>query len=216
MEVRFTKHFFTVLVVFVLLLFLSGFILGRVTQKTQLSDVDSFLKQSDLKLQSYVLEQYFLEEFDTSVCSVSRERLQDLATQLGTIGRQLARDDTLDQIPPIEYDYLKRNYHLTQIRFYLQSKQLKEECGLDPNVILFFYNPDDAASTAQGLILDELVEELGITVLAVQAKYSDDIAFIESHFDLEKTPTLIIDYNSKLEGYKTLDELRSYMAARTA
>lgn len=201
------KHFFVILLIFVILIFMSGFIFGRVTQSTELSEVEIFIKESELNTRSYVLEQDLLSENEEISCSISQERLNNLASRTSTLGQKLDDQDQVGSISKEDYDYLKRRYHLDQMRLYVQTKQHYDSCPGSKTPILFFYTPSSESSLEQGEILDQVVENKDLTVLAIQYDYSPDLEFVQTYFGITTTPSLVINYDTKVVGLTGYDNI---------
>tara|TARA_Y100000310_G_scaffold326401_1_gene391251 strand:- start:25 stop:654 length:630 start_codon:yes stop_codon:yes gene_type:complete len=199
------------MLIFVILVFTAGFISGRATQKTALTEIDTFLKESELNTRSYLLEQTLLSESGSEGCPIAEERMGELSQQLGTIGRRLTEEEERQTISEDDFEYLKRTYHLHQIRFYIQAKKLAEECDSGKPLVLFFYSKPHPSSEKQGEVLDRLVEEYDIEVIAVEVGFSSDLNFIELYHEINRAPTLIVNFEDKLVGFQDYETLKSFL-----
>ena len=57
--------------------------------------------------------------------------------------------------------------------------------------------------------MDSLVANYDIQVFAVEYNYSKELSFVEEYYNISNTPTLIIDYDSKMEGITTYDQIKA-------
>ena len=108
-----------------------------------------------------------------------------------------------------------KSYFLLEIKGYILVNQLKEDCDLQNDVILYFYMPDDSTSELQGYVLDNLVQASNGTLDVFSINKDFDDPAIESltiYYNITSSPTLVINGKVK-EGYtnylgiqKILDE----------
>ena len=108
------------------------------------------------------------------------------------------------------YEELRREYFLLEMRTYTFLYQLKEECGYNINLILFFYDIDDSDSERQGYVLDSLARgNKDLHIFSFDREFENDAAIntFRSHYNITKSPSLIINNDIKKEGFISLGEL---------
>lgn len=193
-----SKQYFLVNVLLIVIVFFVGIFVGDALNKPSAS-IDKLLKQSELSAESFIVEQALFEEFDAS-CDLAEKRLAVLSGDLWRLGNLLKGPTAKGDLGSVEYDFLKRKFHLMQIKTYTLYKQLKENCGSIPNIVLFYFSQTDENSEAQGKILDDLVKDYNLKVFAVEFNYSADLMFLEEFYDVNSTPTVIVNFESKLSG----------------
>lgn len=186
----------------VLLAFSIGFTIGKKTSNPELTEATELLKENELNMQSLTVEQQLLTIGD---CQTTKARMQQLSQELYSLGKLLT-EKTESQIGKQNYNFLKRRYHLMQIRTYLLYNQIQERCKTGENVVLFYYGNNDE-SQQQGKILDQLVQNYDIRVFAIEYNYSKELNFQETYYGIDKTPYLIINYKTKMPGLTSYDQL---------
>ena len=205
-----TKKVFGLSIIFTTLIFVAGIFAGFGLDKLRTTDVFSDLQESELKAQSFAIEQEFLEKISDYDCDLATGRLSLMSKELGTLGNNLISYEKNSLFKKDDYDYLVRKYFLQEIRTYTLFEELKKKCNLDNDLILFFFDPEDDVSARQGNVLDVLVEtNQNVSVFALNAKYENDptLNTAKAYYNISVTPTLIINDKIKKEGLIGKEEI---------
>jgi len=196
--------FTTVLLVAVV--FTIGVVLGNTWRSAEASEISKILRQSELDAESFLVEQELFESFETN-CALAEKRLSSLSGELWKLGKVLGASDAQEKLGDQDYNFLKRKYHLMQIRTYILDRKLQTDCGSKTNIILFYFRRQNPASEQQGRILDELVAEYNLHVFAIEYKYSKELEFLEDYYDISSTPTLVINFKNTMSGLATKEQI---------
>ncbi len=186
--------------------FAIGIIAGNAWQSSRSNEVTKILRQSELDAESFIVEQELFESFETN-CALSEKRLSALSEELWKLGKVLGASDAKEKLGAENYDFLKRKYHLMQLRTYIVDKKLQTDCGSKTNTILFYFKQSDESSEQQGKILDELVDTYDIHVFAIEYQYSNEMEFMEDYYEITSTPTLVVNFQHKLPGLVSKEQL---------
>jgi len=178
-----------------LVVFVSGLLLGRSLCNSDFTSIDRYIKDSELNTESYLIEQALIENIDD--CNFAEQRVDKMSQELANIGRTLSRDNAKSELGN-NYDTLKRKFHLTQIKTYLIVNKLAERCELN-DVVLFYYDSNED-SKKQGVILDDLVENNNIKVFAIEYNYSAELNFLEEYYNITQAPSVVVNFETKLDG----------------
>ena len=191
-------------------IFILGVLVGYGVDWWRTGDVLGTIRMSELDAQSYQIEQEFFDTFGQYECELSSKRLTELAHELGELGYYLVSFEKRSVFKKQDYDYLLRKYLLLEIRTYTLLMKVKENCGSDDIIILYFFDPGDAVSERQGRVLDVLVKEYdNLSVFSINEGYHGDLilANVREHYGVESTPTLIINGDLKRDGFVDKEEL---------
>lgn len=189
----------------VCIVFVIGVILGN-SWNTGQTEISKTLKQSELDTESFLVEQELFESFETN-CALTEKRLSSLSDELWKLGKILGAQNAKQELGEENYNFLKRKYHLMQIRTYVLDKKLQQDCGVKTNIILFYFKQDDTLSEQQGKILDELVKQYPLHVFAIEYQYSKELEFLEDYYEIKNTPTLVVNFEKILPGLNTKEQL---------
>ena len=193
-------------ILLVCIVFILGILLGNAWSTSESSGASKVLRQSELDTESFLVEQELFESFETN-CALAEKRLSTLSDELWKLGKVLGAEDAKEKLGEENYSFLKRKYHLTQIRTYILDKKLQEDCGSKTNVILYYFKRKDGQSEQQGKILDELVEQYNLHVFAIEYRYSKELEFLEDYYSINDAPTLVINFEHTRTGLVTKEQL---------
>jgi hypothetical protein len=210
-EKKFKKHLLLTGILLLLFFFVAGILIGRSVSSAKINDVTSFLKDNELNTESFIVEQQLMGYFNGEDCVLAKARIQKLFDELGFIGRQLTDEKVKARIGVDNFVFLKRKYHLLQVRTYMMFKELSDNCDLRPKVILYYYAAENDDSKEQGFVLDAVVKNFDYNVFAIEFNYSKELSFLESYYNITYAPSVIINYDKKFEGFTPYAEIVNYI-----
>jgi hypothetical protein len=200
------KQVLVTTVLLVAVVFAIGVLLGNQWKSSSSTEITKVLRQSELDAESFLVEQELFESFETN-CPLAEKRLGSLGQELWQLGKVLGASDAKEKLGEDNYSFLKRKYHLMQIRTYVLDKKLQQDCGSGINVILFYFKKDDPASEQQGKILDDFVSHYNLHVFAIEYHYSQELEFMEDYYDINQAPTLVVNFEHTIPGLVTKEQL---------
>lgn len=193
-------HKFITIVLALIIVFIAGVIVGNFVYSEQSREITTFLKQNELNSESFLVEQSLLESFGEDSCSFAETRVDQLYEDLYRTGKLLTEKNAEENLGQAQYRYLKRQYHLMQIRNYLLYKRLLDSCDEEENIILYYYG-DDEYSTEQGHVLDEIVKNYEVNVFAIEYNYSKELEFLQDFYEINASPAVVVDYDEVRHGF---------------
>lgn len=210
------KRVFIVSGIITLIVFLAGVGAGYWLDRFRVDDVVSALKQNELNLEAFLVEQQFLDALGGEACEILEPRFRDLSRNLGEIGRTLTQYESKRIFAQYDYEYLKARYSLLEIRTYLLLLELTKQCGAPRVGVLFFYKADDETSIRQGYILDAIVKKYGeekVSVYSFDRDFkSEAIDLLEAHYNVTEAPAVVINNEIIKNGFTSRDELEPLIA----
>ncbi|MBN1644726.1 hypothetical protein JW851_01630 [Candidatus Woesearchaeota archaeon] len=201
------KQVFATTLVLLILVFVIGVIVGNSFSNPELKEINKIIRNSELSTESYLIEQELFKDFDKN-CELSKIRLSSLSKELWRLGKLLASQTAKQDLGEYNYDFLKKKYHLMQIKTFILYHELQDECNIKDNIILFYFSRNDPDSLTQGKILDQIVEDFNVQVFAVERAYAPELVFLEQYYDISESPSLVIDYSVKKQGLTSYEELK--------
>jgi hypothetical protein len=203
----FSKKIRTELFLALVFFFILGFILGWSFSDDSLSKSQLSLEETQLNLNSFYQAISFSSEFSVDVCS--EELVNFMENQLYDLAKQLVDLEKKNLVDQNNYILLKKKYNLNQVLFYTFYKKHYETCSNAKDIVLFFFNSSDVEkSEEQGSILDNLVKNYGVRVIAMDYGFDDSLGYFYSYYDQGELPTLVLNYNKTFTGivsYETLE-----------
>lgn len=203
------KSKFFVLLLIIAFVFVLGFGLGNYFTSSD-GSVHKIIQESELNAESFLIEQQLIETLGAN-CEFSQARLSALSEQLWRLGQMLDKETAKEELGPQGYDFLKKKFHLMQIKTYALYKKLEQTCGKEFDIILFYFKREDDASKQQGEILNQVVEDFDTKVFAIEFDYSPELKFLEEFHQVSSAPTLIVNFEDNLEGLQDYEEIKRHI-----
>jgi len=198
------RYKITLLLIFIS--FILGVLLGYVTTKSTMTDIEIELENLHLDLRSFREYITFAETFEINSCDDEFiEQLSKNIFESGTILNNMEQEGELDTP---KYDLLKQRHNINQVIFYSKLKQFKEQCDYEKDVILFFFNgdkPKDAKK--QGDALAQVTDNQEVIVLPMDYGYTSHISYFYEYHSIDKLPALIINYEEILQGHSNKERI---------
>ncbi len=192
-----SKHLFTTAIVLMIVTFVAGVLLGYNLNNRQENEVNHIILETELTTESYLIEQELIDITDEQSCSLTNQRISDLSDEISNIGTRLNAPGAEEKLGKENFNFLKRKYYLLQIKAYLFYSRLLKECSIDTDIILYYYSPDSEVDI--GPVLSDIANKYNIRIFPVEFGFSEEIRFMESYYDISKTPAVIINYGQKIE-----------------
>jgi hypothetical protein len=200
------QQLFVSMVLLLVIAFAIGIVVGRSVSNPELSEVNKFIKQSELTTESYLIEQELLAGFEKN-CDLAKLRLAGLSNELWQLGKLLGTETAREDLGEENYDFLKRKFHLMQIKTYTLYQRLRQDCAVTVPIVLFYYSKHDAPSLEQGQILDRLVDAFDVKVFAIEYNYSSELRFLEDYYGIQRTPAVMVNFDVIRQGLTPYEEL---------
>jgi len=201
------------IILLMILVFAIGIIIGRNASDPGLSDVNRFIRQSELATESYLIEHELFAGFERD-CGMAQRRLSELSNELWNLGKLLGTETAKQDLGEANYNFLKRKFHLMQIKTYTLYHELKQDCAVNDPVILFYYSQNDPKSQEQGVVLDKLVNDFDVNIFAIEYNYSQELRFLEEYYNISGTPAVVINFETMRNGLTSYNELMELVRKR--
>ena len=197
-------------ILILIITFTAGFFMGWFSNNTIITEIELELENLNLDLRSFSEYLAFAEIFNIDTCDESF--IEFIGRNIQESGATLDAMEREGKLDTPRYTILKQRHNINQVIFYSELKKFQENCEHEKNVILFFFDgekPEDA--NKQGQVLNEIIKTRDAIVLAMDYGYTAHINYFYEYHEIRKLPTLIINYETKLEGHREKDEILNYL-----
>ena len=204
-EKKYKQQWFFTIIIILAIVFVVGILLGKHLETKDQEEVVRFIKHLELNTESFLVEQELIGE--TLDCSLTKERINSLSTELYDLGLILTDPSTESNLGKENFGLLKKKFHLMQIRTYLLYHTFSKNCDSGEHTVLFYYGEDNEDSKEQGHILDEVVKNHDVNVFAIEFNYTKELTFLEDYYNITEPPSTVVDYihtNHKLASYEDI------------
>lgn len=165
--------------------------------------ISSVMGEHSLSSESYLTERLFLDAFGGNECTNADQRLFFLKEELKQVGLDLTVYSTSSWFHKQEFDLLRRNFYLMQLKLFSVVKHLNEICDNEFIPIIFFYEAEDIINERQGFVLSEVGDSYQnkVFVMSFDKDYEGEplLEALKHAYNITSAPTIIIEDN-KLEG----------------
>jgi len=193
-----------------LAIFLLGVAIGSEVSDVKVSELEKSQEQlrtdlSTLDLQYTLLEENICEFTDTEDVNA---QLYTLSARLTTMEDELGKNDP-DVLRLVEF------YDVLQLRHWNFLKKQKEKCGMNYDLVLFFFSNEEGVC--------QECEEQGFMLTYLHKKDPNFISYglnvdidnpvlnlIKKKYNVTTTPTMIIN-EQKVEGFTPVEEIQEYI-----
>ena len=179
-------------------IFSIGILLGVIVSTQRETAISKANAMQKLDYDSLQLQYLFLtaSTLDKN-CNAMLSALEHSTSQLESSREKL--ESYIDENDFWDYDALKKDYMLAEIRYWLFAKKANEICKRNNAAVLYFYsNEEDSCRdcNAQGLILTYLKEIFGdkLLIFSIDGDYSEQmIGILRGNYNVTEYPTIVIN-----------------------
>lgn len=207
------RHIYATVLLLLVVVFVIGILIGNSISVSKESEISRFIKNAELNTESYLIEQELLESSDEQYCQFATSRIRDLSGELQNIHNKLNAPGA-QALRAGDFNLLKRKYHLMQIQTYFLLSKLRSNCDSDSDVILYYYQPNRPYDI--GPMLTRISGQYEVTIFPIEYNYSRELNFLENYYSITETPAVIINYQDKLEGEVTYEQVTALLQTNSS
>jgi hypothetical protein len=205
---EFNKKRHIIALIFTIIIFSSGLIFGYLAANLSYSSIEKINEQQKVEYESLQLQYNYMSDLlETKNCPAALQTLEKNINILEKARFRLEKYTKKDN----SLTTLKREYILSEIRYWFLVKKTKEICEQDTVSILYFYSPEDCIDCeTQGEILTYLKDKLKekVLIFSIDSTFVEEpmVSILKKAYGVESTPSLIIE-NEKHEGLIKQEEV---------
>ena len=210
------KYAFWQALVFTIIIFGVGILLGFVLEGTRSDTIELTLLNSEINLLDHQLRNQEKANLNIS-CETSIQNTFEFADKIFNEARKLEKIDQANKFTEI-LKVLHKRYDLLRIMLWMESIDVKERCQADFHTVVYFYHygTEDIAIQAEQAALSRLLLDLKdkhgnkivLIPIAVNLDLESTNLLIEK-YKITKLPAIIIDEQKVIEDKPTIEELEN-------
>ena len=206
------KSKYIIALILTLIIFSLGLLIGYGITGIRLKYTTDIEKEQRLAYDSLQVQALYISSLlGRGDCAALSKTLQKNIDDVEKTAQKL-EDFIKDTNSKADYLTLKRQYVISQIRYWLLAQETNRLCDKDSVSILYFYSVDPECSkcTTQGVILSYLKDVLKdkLLVFSLDANFVEEplISLINNNYEIMETPSIVL--NEKVyPGLITKEEL---------
>ena len=197
-----------------------GILIGLLinTERTSFLEKENKLQRLDydsIQLQYLYLTNTLEKDRD---CTSATKSLEKQISDLGILGNKLENFIQSSTAKAEDYNLLKREYTLAELRYWLFINNIRQICNDDTVALLYFYSNNNCNECrTQGVVLSKVKADLKdkLLVFALDYDFNEEplLNIIKNKYNVNELPTLIIN-DEKNEGLKSYEDLLKIICPR--
>ncbi len=208
------KHAFWQALVFTIVIFLIGFLMGFVLENTRSNEVELALKISEINLLDEQVRVKGINQFNIS-CSSTKSNTLKFADKIYKEASQLELFDSSAKFTN-DLKVLHKKYDLLRMILWMEGIDLKKNCGENIHTVIYIFDyasPDinkKALQASISKVLVDLKNKHGDKILLIPIAGNlnlESVNLVMEKYGLENAPAIIIDENIVIRGETSLEEL---------
>tara|TARA_Y100000310_G_C20442966_1_gene696983 strand:- start:104 stop:760 length:657 start_codon:yes stop_codon:yes gene_type:complete len=214
------RSIFLQALLFAVFVFSIGLFLGFVVESNRSDSVGLNLLNSEVDLLDEQLRNKFLENFNIS-CDLAVSNTFEFADRIYIEGLKLEEYEAASKFGG-SLDIIHRRLDLLRSILWQESIDLKKECADDYHTVVYLYDyeTEDIDKRAEQLFLSRLLLDLKlenpskILLIPIAANSGlTSVNLVLDHYRITELPVVIIDEETVVDEFVTLDSLRSKVFA---
>jgi hypothetical protein len=215
-----SKHrVFVESLILTLLILLIGFSIGFYVESSRANSIIQDYKDFEISVLDLKLQNYYYQIMDQSSCNSAIEQNLIFAEDIYSVGLNLQKYEDAGEILESSLFNEKRRYVLLKTELWLNSILLKKKCDDSFHTVVYLYTQypsliKDAEQDAISKILGSVKEDYGndIVLIPIAADIGlDSVDMLMDIYEIDTLPTILIDEDVKLKGFKTKEEIEIYL-----
>jgi len=194
-------------------IFLLGFLFGLVVEGKRISYIDDVSREQNLDFSSLQLQYAYIDQLSQeNNCEAVSKTFEKNIESLETTRIRLENFDESSRLNQRDFDLLKREYTLAQIRYWLLAKRTKDLCGSDIVTVLYFFSDEKECTQCdnQAFVLTYLKKKFKekLLIFSFDSKFTEEplVDTLSTTYDISVFPTIIIE-GEKHEGLLKIEEV---------
>lgn len=206
-------------------IFLLGLFLGLTIEGKRVSYIESESKKQNLDFTSLQLQYAFIDQLSQeNNCLAVQKTFEQNINNLELTRIRLENFDTDATLNKEDFDILKNEYVLAQIRYWLLAERTKKLCDTDIVTILYFFSDETECPSCdrQAFILTYLKKKFKdkLLIFSFDSKFDSEpmIPLLKNTYNVTTYPSLVIEGKTKsnFEDKDTLlKEICAYYKQKT-
>ncbi len=211
------KNIFTITAVITIIVFLVGVYVGFVLDSMRVEEVKSRITEIDNLWNDVRLMQSYIEEFSnkTEYCDFLLDENLKIGDKIYEEGLKVEEYEMTNRFAPF-FVLEKKRYALLDLQFWLNSIELKKSCNGNYSTVIYFYSQYNKTIEQgfQDRVLWDLKQKCGPQIIYITFPVDMDIStigMVKRIYNIEKTPSILINETLLLESPITMRELEKHV-----
>ncbi len=211
-----TKHAFWQALVFTIIIFIIGIIMGFFLENSRSDSIEFNLLQSEINLLDQQIRDQGINQFNVS-CEISKKSTFAFADKIYNEAVTLEEYDSRSKFTDI-LKTLHKRYDLLRMILWMESIEIKNKCNEDYHTLVYFFNyaEGDISKKAEQASISRLLIDVKnkygdrILLIPIAANLDlESVNLVKEQYNITSSPVIIVDESTVITDIPTLQELES-------
>ncbi|MBM3232536.1 hypothetical protein FJZ21_04145 [Candidatus Pacearchaeota archaeon] len=202
-----------------MLILIIGFSFGLYVESKRNDKVIDAYKDYEVEALDLKLQNYYYQIMDSSSCERAIEQNFQFAEDIYIRGLELEKFEESNQITD-ELLREKKRYSLLKTELWLNTLLLKKKCNAEFDTVAYLYSgqPTSSAIVSEQKIISNILRDLkaekgnDMILLPIAGDLGLNIVEFQKNVrGVDSLPALVINEETVLEGFHSMDEIESYL-----
>lgn len=189
--------FYAITLIITIAVFTSGIFFGIFLSRVKVGELQNSVSELEKKRMEQELNLLLADYLPNKTCDVMAYGVEEMIPQINELAREVTFYEETKKFEEKEYAEAKRDYTISQIRYWIYLERLKSSCNLNVTTLIYFYsNRDCDLCRDQGIVLD-YVKNMHKSDLMIFAFDTDvelnSIEIIMKSYGIQELPSIIVD-----------------------
>lgn len=193
-----------------------GVLVGLQLDDTRTDFIQDQLQESNLRTETFLVTQNYLEDSSTNYCNVAESQIPQLAEKNAQIGNDLQSFSGQSLSNGNRYESLKERYYVNQLKLYNMLNSYKGKCEKEKLDLIFYFFDSSVESQRQGSVLTEYRRSVDNSTYVFSynletSQRSEVLEVLKADYNVSEGPSIVINGNQTFKRYVSLKELRQVL-----
>lgn len=210
MDREIKKYRYAFALIFTILIFSMGMLFSNLMDDYRTDTLSQELENDIIEMESRQIQMNYLDRGERS-CQTLQRGLESITSSYND---RLDRIEQFRDSPTFQqeqFERLKHRYTLSGAEYWMFAENVKEQCDdYNPDTVLFFREENCQECEDQGQELSRIKNVHGedVLIFSIYTDIDDGMVnILKQEHNVERRPTLIINQETKLEGYHHREDI---------
>ena len=213
------KSAFWKALVLTVIVFLLGIGLGILIEEYRFNDVRDVFEEFFLDWNDIRLQRIYYEEISGEACDISLEKNLEFGDRIYEQGLLIDKYEKANRLTE-KLEIEKRRYNLLKTEFLLNNRLLKERCGFDYDILIYFYQDKPESleikqeQNVLSRVLFDLKMEKGRDLILIPLATDLNVSVVdtmEAIYGIDTYPSLLINDYYVLKGVHEVGDIKALL-----
>jgi hypothetical protein len=208
------KYRYLFAAVLTLVVFMFGMLFSNFMDTQRSASLQNEVNNNMVNIESQQLQLSYLQSGDVRSCEAMQAGVESIVRDYNSRLNQVQQYQDRTFFQEQRFETIRKRYVISGIRYWLFVNELKENCDMNANTVLFFTknleNEECDGCEYVGRQLELLKNQYGESVLIFSVPMDMDdgmVDVLEQQYNISEAPAVVINQNNTLRGSYSKTEL---------